>query len=194
MYDVIVADPPWEHDDQGKQLGASHKYITMPTEEIAQLDVHRAAAPNCALHMWATWPMLADAFYVMRRWGFTYKTCSFVWVKTPKGTDSDCDEPPTMMGGGHYSRANSEPVLLGVMGSPKVVDHGVRQVIHHPRTPKHSEKPEEMQDRVEQLHGECRMLELFARRERPRWDCWGLDLGIEVGQRLRSLPGQVRMF
>jgi N6-adenosine-specific RNA methylase IME4 len=195
VYDVIVADPPWEYEDKqdaGKR-GAAHKYVTMPVEAIAQLDVARAAAPDCALHMWATWPLLADALYVMRRWGFTFKTCSLVWVKTTNGADLDSEEPATKMGMGYYTRANTEPLLLGVKGSPNIASHGVKQVLYAPHMG-HSTKPEKAQDRLEELHGPGRWLELFARRERARWDCWGLDLGIEVGAQLQSLPGQVKLF
>jgi site-specific DNA-methyltransferase (adenine-specific) len=195
MYDVILADPPWRYDDTqdaGKR-GAAHKYELMGTEAIARLDVHRAASRACALYMWATWPLLADALYVMRRWGFEYKTAAFVWVKTTKDADNDCEDPDTRMGMGHYTRANTEPVLLGVKGSPVVVDHSVRQVVYSPHLG-HSVKPQAVHWALQTLHGDVPRLELFARRESEGWDCWGLDLGIEVGQRLRSLPGQVRLF
>jgi N6-adenosine-specific RNA methylase IME4 len=54
----------------------------MPVSEIAALPVADLVADDCALFLWATWPTLPDAFEVMRAWGFSYRTCAFVWVKT----------------------------------------------------------------------------------------------------------------
>lgn len=83
-YGVVLADPPWQYDDKAVagQRGAAFKYPTMPVSEIAALPVGDLVADDCALFLWATWPTLPDAFEVMRAWGFSYRTCAFVWVKT----------------------------------------------------------------------------------------------------------------
>jgi N6-adenosine-specific RNA methylase IME4 len=47
-----------------------------------------------------------------------------------------------------------------------------RSVIQAKRR-RHSEKPEELQDAIERAYPGRRYLELFARRQRPGWTCWG---------------------
>jgi len=39
------------------------------------------AAEDCVLFLWATFPMLKEAFAVIDAWGFAYKTVAFTWVK-----------------------------------------------------------------------------------------------------------------
>lgn len=97
---------------------------------------------------------------------------------------------------------NSEPVLAFTRvkrGRPlPILDEGMSQLVGEwellyeefmfpeplalprPRPHnKHSSKPEDVQDRIERLHGPQTRLELFARRERPGWDSWGLGVGSE---------------
>lgn len=87
-------------------------------------------------------------------------------------------------GPGSYSGGNVEDVWLGVRGvrdgatawSARRARRDVRQVIFAPAASRHSEKPEGMQDRVEALWpwvDPSERLELFARRRRASWACWG---------------------
>jgi N6-adenosine-specific RNA methylase IME4 len=165
---VIYADPPWSYNDKANagKRGACHKYSVMGTKSIAALPVKSIAAENCALFMWATFPMLPDAFETLRGWGFEYKTVAFVWVKTNKKADTD------FFGMGNWTRANAEICLLGVRGKPKRISASVRQVIRRPIM-QHSAKPPEIRDRIVQLIGDVPRLELFARTTAPGWDVWG---------------------
>jgi site-specific DNA-methyltransferase (adenine-specific) len=112
----------------------------------------------------------------MESWGFTYKTVAFTWIKINK------DGLP-FVGLGHHTRGNAELVLLGVRGKGvSRVDRGVSQIVMEQRG-KHSQKPEVVQDKIERLYGpDVSKVELFARRERPGWVCWGdeLDNGVEL--------------
>ncbi len=60
LYAVIYADPPWRFEVQSRETGldraADNHYPTMPTDEICALQV--PAAPDAALFLWATAPML----------------------------------------------------------------------------------------------------------------------------------------
>jgi N6-adenosine-specific RNA methylase IME4 len=40
----------------------------------------------------------------------------------------------------------------------------------------HSQKPEEIQDRLEQMYPSATKAEFFARRHRANWDCFGGEL------------------
>lgn len=86
--------------------------------------------------------------------------------------------PKLYTGTGNYTQGGSESVWLGVKGSGLASmrrSRSVRSSVIHPRT-EHSAKPEEIQTRLEELwHGPY--LELFARRHRLGWTCWGEELG-----------------
>ena len=70
-FSVVYADPPWSYSDRrgGDPAWGAMTYPTMPTREIANLPVAGIAAPDCALFMWATMPLLPAAFAVFAGWG-----------------------------------------------------------------------------------------------------------------------------
>ena len=41
---------------------------------------------------------------------------------------------------------------------------------------RHSEKPEEVRRRIEELFGDVPRIELFARKRFHGWDCWGNEV------------------
>lgn len=79
------------------------------------------------------------------------------------------------MGLGSYTRQNAEVCLLAVKGHPRVASHSVHSVIQTP-IQRHSQKPQEARDRIVQLFGDQRRLELFARETTPGWDAWGNEV------------------
>jgi N6-adenosine-specific RNA methylase IME4 len=174
-YQVIYADPAWSYNDKchSGQRGAGYKYTVTDTESICKLPVIKLAAENCALFMWATFPMIHDAMRVMEAWGFKYKTAAFVWVKTNKKADTD------FFGMGNWTRANAEVCLLGVRGKPKRINAAVRQVIRRPIM-RHSEKPPEIRERIVQLMGDVSRVELFARTHTKGWAVWGNEVSSDV--------------
>ena len=57
-YNHIVEDPGWMFSNSsiggnGKS-GASHKYKTLPTEEIARIPIYKSAAEDAVLYLWTT--------------------------------------------------------------------------------------------------------------------------------------------
>lgn len=164
---AIYADPPWSFkvwSGEGKDRAAENHYPTMTLEDIKALSVADKAADDCALFLWAVMPQLPEAFGVIRAWGFEYKTCAFVWVKTTK------DGERFATGMGYWTRANAEICLLATKGFPKRLNADVHQIIS-PRT-EHSRKPDEVPERIERLVSGP-YLELFARRPRDGWQSWG---------------------
>lgn len=103
VYNVILADPPWQYDNSGVHGAAEARYPTMPLEEICALPeaIGLQVADDAALFLWATNPLLEDAFKVVREWGFEYKT-NLAWVKT------DLKKP----GAGWYVRGRHELCLI----------------------------------------------------------------------------------
>ncbi|RDD60474.1 MT-A70 family methyltransferase [Ferruginivarius sediminum] len=179
-YRVILADPPWRfatwsHRGQGR--GAEQHYPTMSTEEICALPVADAAARDCVLWLWGTWPNLPDALSVISAWGFTYKSCGFVWVKqNAKAAGLWVDFRDLFLGLGYGTRGNTEFCLRAARGAPKLKPgaRAVPQLILAPRR-EHSRKPDETHERIEALY-DGPYLEMFARERRPGWTPWGNEV------------------
>ena len=115
-YNIIYADPPWDfktYSNKGKKhKSAECHYKCMKIEDIYNLPVSNIADDNCVLFLWVTFPLLQEGLEVIRRWGFTYKTCAFNWVKRNKKSDS------WFWGLGYWTRSNSEICLLATKGCP----------------------------------------------------------------------------
>lgn len=167
-YAVIYADPPWSYKAGGVKRNVTRHYHTMTPEDIFDLPVQDIAADDCLLFLWATFPNLEVALETIKRWGFTYKTAAFVWVKRNRKS------PGWFWGLGNWTRANAEICLLGVKGHPTRLSARVHSIIDAP-VGRHSEKPKEARDRIAQLTGGP-MIELFARDTCPGWDSWGDEI------------------
>ena len=179
-YGTILADPPWHFQTwkgafsansiSGARNAREPDYLTMREPEISALPIADLAAPDCVLFLWTCWPTLEQSLRVLKAWGFEYKTCAFSWMKGDPYR-LWADEQTPRMGLGYWTRANTEPCLLATRGKPKRIAADVRQgIIDKPR--EHSRKPDCVHERIERLVAGP-YLELFARQQRPGWDCWG---------------------
>ena len=169
QYCVIYADPPWAYDNHASRAAAASHYETMTQEDIAALPVPEIAAKDCALFLWATFPMLKQALEIIEAWGFHYKTCAFTWIKqNPRGDE-------LFMGIGNWTRSNAEVCLLATRGKPKRVCKKVRSVIVS-HIEQHSKKPDETRRRIDELMGDVPRIELFARTRAIGWDSWGNEV------------------
>lgn len=175
----IVADPPWSFSDKGSRIapdasvrrarrgGIGRIYATQPLTWIAGLPVAEVAAPSAHLYLWVPSALLAEGLVVMRAWGFTLKT-TIVWDKTTK-------HGKPAFGAGHYFRGAHELVLFGVRGRCPALTRDQRTRFEAP-VGEHSAKPERLQEMAERVSPGPR-LELFARRARAGWTCWGDQVG-----------------
>lgn len=174
-YDVIYADPPWKYDDRlamkgvsGMIRGAESFYNTMSLQEIKELPIAEISSRNAILFMWITMPFLDKAFEVMNAWGFKYKTCGFCWIKKTKTGKNH-------LGMGHYTRGNAELCLIGIKNKrPELQTRGMSQVVES-EIRKHSQKPDEVREKIVELCGDIPRIELFARGQFDGWDAWGLE-------------------
>ncbi len=175
-YNIIYADPPWEYNDKMKMQGvhgmirgAESFYSTMNLEQIKQLPINQICYDDAIIFMWVTMPLLDKAFEVMSAWGFKYKTCGFCWVKKTKNGK-------THLGMGHYTRGNAELCLIGIRSTkPKFQTRSLSQIVESPIR-KHSQKPDEIRDKIVELCGDIPRIELFARQQSTGWDCWGNEV------------------
>jgi N6-adenosine-specific RNA methylase IME4 len=165
-YGVILADPEWRFEPYSRNTGmdraADNHYPTSSTEIIATRPVAMIAADDCVLFLWATVPMLPDAFQVMAAWGFAYKSHA-IWAKDRVGT-------------GYWFRNKHELLLVGTKGSVVAPAMGTQweSLIDGP-VRAHSEKPDWQYELIETYFPNLPKIELNARRARPGWDSWGLD-------------------
>lgn len=163
LAEVLYVDPPWRYEysvADSRQI--ENEYPTMSIEEICALPVEQAAADNCVLFLWATSPKLAEAFDVLRAWGFAYKTCA-VWDKE-------------RMGMGYYFRQQHELLLVATRGNPRTPEESARvgSVLRINRDNKHSRKPEQLYGLIESMYPGSAKREIFARQSRPGWlPAWG---------------------
>lgn len=182
-YNVIYVDIPWNYRDKANagKRGANHKYPTLTLKEVINLPVNEIVADNCFLFLWATAPLLPDAFKVIEAWGFEYKTMAFVWVKKNKVADS------LFWGMGNFTRSNAEFCLLAVKGKPKRICAAVHSVVMSP-IQKHSQKPNEVRNRIVELCGNIPRLEIFAREKYDGWDCVGNEIdGLDIRDSLNKI-------
>jgi len=186
-FGAILCDPPWrfktwnnvtaiKRRGKGTNVSSAVHYRTMTLAEIAAVPVGSAAAPDCALFLWISWPMLRDALKVIEWWGFEYKTCAFDWAKARVDQiDMFRDDADASMGMGYWTRANTEPCLLATRGRPRRLHRDVRMGVIEPRR-EHSRKPDCVHKRIERLVGGP-YLELWARQDRPGWTVRGDEVG-----------------
>jgi N6-adenosine-specific RNA methylase IME4 len=173
-WDIVYADPPWQYKRNfgGYRGAAENHYRTMPEAAIAALPVKSIMSDTSVLFMWVTGPTLDVAMRVLKAWGLEYRGVSYVWVKTT--------QQGKVMGGWGvmptFTKPTTEYVLAATFkprGRPfPILTLKQHQVLLAPRG-RHSEKPQEIRDRIVELCGDRPRIELFARTRVPGWDAWG---------------------
>jgi N6-adenosine-specific RNA methylase IME4 len=177
-YGLIMADPPWlfeNYSEKGEEKNASSHYRCMPTHEIAAMPVGHLAMRDCWLLLWATHPMMRQAYDVVDAWGFKEVT-SGVWSK--RRADKPNKPGVLAFGTGYVLRSASEPFIIAKVGSPPTFSKSIRSVIEAPRTRNHSEKPLAAYEVCEKLFGNVPRLSLFDRKSRDGWTMWGDQAGL----------------
>jgi N6-adenosine-specific RNA methylase IME4 len=170
-YQAIMCDPPWSFShfsQKGQAKSAQAHYACAGTAWIKSLPVRDLAAKDCYLWLWATNPMLQQAFEVLDAWGATFVT-SGVWVKT---TGSG----RLAFGTGYVLRSASEPFLIAKWGKPKPQSRSVRSVIEA-QVREHSRKPDLSYRAFMEIAGDVRRADLFARESRFGFEPWGNEVG-----------------
>ena len=163
----VVADPPWRFGDSlpGDKRGATKHYACLPLWEIQRFPLPPIAA-DAYLFLWRVAAMPREALDVASAWGFAPKT-ELVWRKqTQTGRRH--------FGMGRHLRAEHETCIVAVRGRPKPLTRSIRSVFDAP-VGVHSAKPDAFYALVEELAPGPRV-ELFARRKREGWTCFGNEV------------------
>lgn len=169
-FGAILADPPWRFESwsaRGRdRCPDTRHYQVLALPALVALPLHTVTKADCCLFLWTVDSHLPQALNLGYRWGFTFKTVAFTWIKTsPSGFP---------MGLGYWTRGNPESCLLFTRGHPRRLSASVRQLLVAPRR-EHSRKPDETYAHIESLVPGP-YLELFARHHRPNWTSWGTQL------------------
>lgn len=182
-YSVFYADPPWyyrerlQHGKRKSSDGAACHYPTVPVEELAKIDIPGISKKNAVMFMWVGSPLLEDAMYLLKEWGFTYKTIAFVWDKG-------------LINPGYYTLSRCEMCIVGTKGKiPSPRGSRKERQFYSQRREGHSEKPIEFRKRIERMFPYHKKLELFSRSLVYGWDVFGydvehLDNSIDIPRRL----------
>lgn len=165
LYNTVYADPPWSYDNKktGGSLksGASAKYPTLSLAEIKAMQL--PLEKDAVLFLWATVPLLPEAFEVMNAWGFQYKTM-LTWRKIMS------------LGMGYWYRGQCEHLLLGTRGKIKAFRMQVCN-FHESKAGEHSSKPAYFRELIDKSVDSMDFplkLELFARGKAAQgWDVYG---------------------
>jgi N6-adenosine-specific RNA methylase IME4 len=141
------------------------QYGSLPTDDIAALEVGHLANRDSRLFLWTTQRYMPDAFRVMGAWGFAYRQ-TLVWHKLSFSPF-----------GGSVAPNNVEFLLVGAKGSPGILERAEGCILATPgntgrSTGRHSRKPDAWIDWIERV-SPGPYVELFARRARFGWDYWG---------------------
>jgi N6-adenosine-specific RNA methylase IME4 len=194
--------------------GAKSQYKSiLSKDEILSLPITNISADNAILFLWVPSALLEDGLTTMKTWGFDLKQ-TFVWVKTKPQPEKiilsilrtiwkDISEVKFF----HFRKAlqnfdlNSflsfylgrifrqthEIALIGTRGKiySHLKNHSQRSVLLTSIS-KHSEKPEEIQDRLELLWPDAKKIELFARRDRNGWVCLGNECPSSKDEDIRE--------
>ena len=156
---LVLADPPWRYEfseTTGRKIENHYN-----TENVSgMVDDIPETKPDCILFLWATAPKLQEAFELMGKWGFEYKTCA-VWDKE-------------IIGMGYWFRGQHELLLVGVKGnvSPPLDKFRVSSIFKEKRT-KHSKKPICVYEWIEKTFGDKDWHEMYCRYPRPGWSVSG---------------------
>lgn len=167
--------PPWSYDDKclAGNRGAICKYDVQPKEWIDNLQVKEIADDDCILFLWVTMPKLNECWQLIEKWGFTYKTVGFTWIKRNSEMNS------WFIGMGRWTRANAELCLIATRGHPKRINAGIHSVIDT-SIKKHSQKPSKVRESIVRLVGDLPRIELFARTKTYGWDVWGNEVKSDI--------------
>lgn len=179
-YDLIVADPPWKQSKGGKKSvrpKSSGTELDYPVCTLDEIKDHLKQATslcqgdNSILFLWTIDKYLFEAQKIAESLGYKLHA-RMIWNKV-NGIPA-----------AFTIRFGHEYLLYMYRGKLTPVDLNERGKIHSvftEKVQKHSQKPEISYEIINRLYPNLKKLELYARRERDGYDCWGNEVPIIEG-------------
>ena len=173
-YGLLLADPPWRQSRGGAKKvrkNSSVKPLVYPTCELNEIEQHLKQAvsltEDCSiLFLWTIDKYLFEAQEMAERLGYKLHA-RMIWDKI-----IGIPAAFTVRYGHEYLlymyRGKFIPVALN--------ERGKIHTVFHERPINHSQKPEIAYEIMERLYPNSERLELYARKERCGWDCWGNEV------------------
>ncbi len=169
QYDIVYLDPPWDYKGQlqhskpgmGDTGGAVRHYDVLKLARLKQFPMRDIMSDDALVFLWVTNPHLDQGIELLKSWGLKYSTVGFVWNKIKVNP-------------GFYTMSQCELCIIGKNGKipqPRGA-RNVRQYIESMRG-KHSQKPAEARERIEEMFPDHAKVELFAREQKKGWSAWG---------------------
>jgi N6-adenosine-specific RNA methylase IME4 len=167
-YKIIVIDPPWKIKKSKNKMRPNQTtwdYPVMSNTEIQSLPIQDISTEESLCFLWTTQKYLWAAKEILNGWEFK-PLLTMVWEKT---FGRSAGMP--LFG----FRWNAEFILVGYKKAlqpfPK---NKLIPAVFQAENIRHSQKPDRFYEMVKQL-GTPR-IDLFARKKRDDWDCWGDEL------------------
>ena len=174
-FSCVVADPPWQQDTGPEVFHGTgergHDELTyggktLSIEQICGLKdtagrpIQDLMADDAHLYLWTINKYVEQSYTVARSWGFK-PSVLLTWCKKPRG-----------VGLGDTFRLTTEYVLFCRRGRLSHLQIIPTTWFQWPRG-RHSKKPNAFYEMVESVTPGPARIDLFARRERKGWKCWG---------------------
>ena len=176
-YQIIYADPPWKMRYAIGLKDGFHvrdmPYPQMTVEAIKQLPIKEICDENAILFLWCIDAYIPNIKEIMESWGFKYITVGFVWnkISATGGVNAIVSQ---------YTRKSCEMCYIGRKGKMLVIKPcGTDQYIGEQKR-KHSQKPDDIKNRIVKLCGDLPRIELFARQKTEGWDVWGNEVESDI--------------
>ena len=173
-YSLILADPPWKQAKGGRKSvrpNSSGKSLDYPTLTLEEIEEHlRTAAEhtteNSILFLWTIDKYLFEAQRIAERLGYKLHA-RMIWNKV-----TGIPAAFTVRFAHEYLlymyRNRLTPIALE--------ERGKISTVFTEKVMKHSQKPEISYQIIERLYPDLKKLEMYARRERDGWDCFGNEV------------------
>ena len=173
-YDLILADPPWRQFRGGKKKvrknssGIELPYNTLSLYEI-QEHLKQATSlcqENSILFLWTIDKYLFEAQEIAEGLGWKLHA-RMIWNKV-----TGIPAAFTVRYGHEYLLYMYKGKLLPVCKE----ERGKIHTVFTEQVKRHSQKPEISFEIIERLYPSCKKLEMYARKERDGWDCFGNEV------------------
>ncbi len=173
-HDLILADPPWKQSKGGKKsvrANSSGKALDYPVCSLEDIEKHLQQATsltedNSILFLWTIDKYLFEAQEIAERLGFKLHA-RMIWNKV-----TGIPAAFTVRYGHEYLLYMYKGKLLPVASE----ERGKIHTVFTEQVKRHSQKPEISFNIIERLYPNTNKLELYARRTRDGWDCWGNEV------------------
>lgn len=173
-YNLILADPPWKQSKGGKKsvrANSSGKALDYPVCSLEDIEKHLQQATsltedNSILFLWTIDKYLFEAQEIAERLGFKLHA-RMIWNKV-----TGIPAAFTVWYGHEYLLYMYKGKLLPVASE----ERGKIHTVFTEQVKRHSQKPEISFEIIERLYPNTKKLEMYARRTRDGWDCWGNEV------------------